>query len=183
MLQYFADKISDASANPDARWKMIRSMLHSSVKLVQTSCLLANDFSMFFINKVSTINSNIASLTVNLTEPYVPPPPPSPTFLSDFSPVSLQQASAVILGLHKASPVDIIPVFLLKSCNSVFSLILMNLANCSFSAGKFPVQFKGAQVIPLLKKPTLAENDLASYRPISNLRTMAKLLERLAQAQ
>ena len=40
-----------------------------------------------------------------------------------------------------------------------------------------------SQISPLLKKPSLDPSDLTSYRPISNLRTFGKLLERLVQLQ
>jgi len=40
--------------------------------------------------------------------------------------------------------------------------------------------FKRAQVLPLLKKPDMDKNELANYRPISNLVTISKVLERLA---
>jgi len=39
--------------------------------------------------------------------------------------------------------------------------------------------FKTAQVTPILKKHGLDANDLANYRPISNLNTISKMLERL----
>jgi len=50
----------------------------------------------------------------------------------------------------------------------------------SFSQGRFPTQFKLAQVSPLLKKAGMDVNDPASFRPIYNLNTISKILERLA---
>ena len=43
----------------------------------------------------------------------------------------------------------------------------------------FPVGQKCALVRPLLKKPTLDPLDLNSYRPISNLTFVSKILERV----
>jgi hypothetical protein len=40
-----------------------------------------------------------------------------------------------------------------------------------------------AQITPLIKKPSLDPSLLASYRPVSNLRTFGKLLERLVQSR
>ena len=54
------------------------------------------------------------------------------------------------------------------------------MANLSFAEGRFPTCFKTAQVLPLLKKPGLDKDDLSNYRPISNLTTFSKVLERLA---
>src|SRR6218665_2426534 len=45
------------------------------------------------------------------------------------------------------------------------------------------VQVKDAYVIPRLKKPTLPCEGLSSYRPISNLPFLSKLLERVVSVQ
>ena len=49
-----------------------------------------------------------------------------------------------------------------------------------FSQGRFPAQFKLVQVSPLLKKTGMDVNDPASFRPIANLNTNSKTVERLA---
>ena len=45
--------------------------------------------------------------------------------------------------------------------------------------GKFPSLHKSAIVRPRLKKPHLDASDLSSYRPISNLSFVSKILERM----
>jgi len=159
-------------------------MLHATknAMLDSTVSLSADIFSTFFTNKILHICTNIVSITCNMSSLYVSPPLPSPGF-SVFVPVSLGEASLFLLSLTKSSPVDIIPVSLLKSHSSLFSVLLMNLANCSFSTGVFPSLYKSAQITPLLKKSGLDPSDPSSYRPISNLRTLGKLLERLVQAR
>jgi hypothetical protein len=72
---------------------------------------------------------------------------------------------------------------LLKSCHTTFSVILTKLANVSFTTGIFSTLYKCSQITPLLKSPSLDPCDAANFRPISNLRTLGKLLERLAQYQ
>ena len=51
--------------------------------------------------------------------------------------------------------------------------------NTSFQYATFPSKFKIAQVTPLLEKHGLDANDPVNYRPISNLNTISKILERL----
>jgi Reverse transcriptase (RNA-dependent DNA polymerase) len=48
-----------------------------------------------------------------------------------------------------------------------------------FKEGKFPNRYKRASVTPLLKKEGLACDVLVNYRPISNLHTVSKMVERL----
>ena len=54
-----------------------------------------------------------------------------------------------------------------------------DLANLSFTSGKFPSVFRMAQVLPLLKKQGLDHMSPGNYRPISNLNTISKIIERL----
>ena len=52
-------------------------------------------------------------------------------------------------------------------------------ASLKVSGGVFPVQLKQTRVLPLLKKPTLDPDEASSYRPISNLPYLSKLIERV----
>jgi len=49
--------------------------------------------------------------------------------------------------------------------------------------GSVPSIFKSAYITPLLKKADLDPADVKSYRPISNLSVVSKLLERLVSLQ
>ena len=53
------------------------------------------------------------------------------------------------------------------------------LFNWSLEHGVVPSTFKSAYITPLLKKADLDPADARSYRPISNLSVISKLLERL----
>ena len=74
---------------------------------------------------------------------------------------------------------DTIPTFLLKSCLDSLITPITNIINLSFLEGTFPTSFKDALVYPLLKKHNLPHEDLSSYRPISNLNFLSKILERI----
>ena len=47
------------------------------------------------------------------------------------------------------------------------------------STGTVPSSFKRALVTPLLKKPSLDNNTLKNYRPVSNLAFVSKVLDRV----
>ena len=83
----------------------------------------------------------------------------------------------------KSSQLDYIPTSLLKSCTDIFSSLISHLANLSFTEATFPTKFKLALITPLLKKPGLPKSELSNFRPISNLNTIGKILERLALAR
>ena len=75
------------------------------------------------------------------------------------------------------------PCPLLKSCAHVFAPAIARLADLSLQTGKFPARYKTAQVLPLLKNAGLDTSLPANYRPISNLSTVSKVLERLVLAR
>ena len=85
--------------------------------------------------------------------------------------VSIQGSGTRISGYPLRSLIDI----LLPS--------LTKLVNLSLKNGIFPNPFKQAIVTPLLKKSTLSKEDLKSYRPVSGLSFLSKLVERIVAAQ
>jgi len=82
-----------------------------------------------------------------------------------------------------SSAADPLSVPLLKQVANDISPILTELFNRSLAAGRFPSAFKQAFVTPVSKKPGLDAAQVSSYRPISNLSVISKLLERLVTKQ
>jgi len=104
--------------------------------------------------------------------------------LSDFQPVTINEVRKLLASIpRKTSPLDVMPVTLLKDCTEVFAPTITTLANLSLQTGKFPARFKSAQVLPLLKKAGLDRSLPVNYRPILNLSTVSKVLERLVLAR
>ena len=70
---------------------------------------------------------------------------------------------------------------LLKLSTDIMSCLIARLANLSFKDGVFPSRYKAARAThtPLLKKPNLSPHEPANHRPISNLCTFSKILEKL----
>ena len=94
--------------------------------------------------------------------------------------VAVEEVKRLIVSMPaKTSPLDILPTKLLKSCVDTFAPIIAHLVNLSFQEGRFPKNFKSAQVTPILKKKDLDASQPQNYRLISNLNTISKILERL----
>src|SRR5664279_5096122 len=79
----------------------------------------------------------------------------------------------------KSSPLDRIPTSIIKSCVNVFAPLIARLAALSFKDGSFPSSYKIASVTPLIKKKGADRDNPANFRPISNLHTISKILERI----
>ena len=81
------------------------------------------------------------------------------------------------LKLNKASGNDDIHPFFLKMAAQSIASPLSMLINSCFTYGIFPNKLKLAKVVPVFK--TGPSNMLTSYRPISLLPSLSKLIERL----
>ena len=84
---------------------------------------------------------------------------------------------------RQISAADSIPTSILKQVIDVIAPFIVALFNRSLAAGHFPADFKEAFITPIVKKPGLDTTDVRSYRPISNLSVLSKLLERLVARQ
>ena len=142
---------------------------------------MCNKFGEFFKSKIVKLKKIILD---KITTGTVLPPFPDLThtgaLLSQIDPVTPAEVYNLIKNSNsKTSSIDFIPTSLMKRCPNLFSIIITNLANLSFTTGCFPLFFKTAQVIPILKKPNLDKNDIGNFRPISNLINISKILEKL----
>ena len=61
--------------------------------------------------------------------------------------------------------------------------VLVKLVNSSLESATFPSTMKHAILTPIVKKPGMDSSSLSSYRPISNLPFVSKLLERVVAHQ
>ena len=79
----------------------------------------------------------------------------------------------------KSSASDSLPTYIFKQVIDLLAPFVAELFDRSLAAGHFPGTFKDASITPVLKKQGLNSADASSYRPISNLTVLSKLLERL----
>jgi len=90
--------------------------------------------------------------------------------MSEFTPIYPAEVERLIQQMPaKTSPLDAVPVSLLKQCRTETAVVMANLANVSFKYGRFPNVMKHGIVVPFLKKPGLGVTDLKNFRPITNL--------------
>ena len=141
---------------------------------------LVSTFCQFFVDNVRCIRDNVSAA---LQSQSVARSPSAST--SSFEPVTAEAVRKLLSGMpSKSSPLDVLPCSLLKSLHAhMLTPAIARLANLSLQTGNFPARSKRAQVLPLLKKAGLDSSQLANYRPISNLPTVSKVLERLVLAR
>ena len=74
------------------------------------------------------------------------------------------------LSSNKASPIEDIPIKILKNSIHIYSEKLTNIFNECLINGKFPDTLKRAEVTPIFKKGKNIEKE--NYRPVSMLSTL-----------
>ena len=131
------------------------------------SGLTADSFSKFFSDKVNDVRASTAgSADPEFTAFHGHP-------LDEFIPLSVADVIRLVKDFPtKACGLDPVPTW------QLLAPYLTNLFNRSLSQGYFPEMFRLAEVTPILKKSTLDPSVLSSYRPISNLPFVSKVLER-----
>ena len=178
---HFNSMLASVKPNSKVFWKTANSILHRSPPSPPRSSSeainLVNTFSSFFKEKIALIHKSLPTSISRCTDPILPD---NQTSLSYFSFVSIEEVSRLIRSLpNKSSPLALIPTSPLKRFSHLFAPIISKLTNLSFLQAIFPASFKTAQVLPLLKKGNLDPTIPSNYRPISNLSTISKIIERL----
>jgi len=184
---YYRSMISQNQDNPKKLWGTLDSLLGRSIPKslpsTDSPSNLATSFLKLFDDKITKLCSSIP-FNININATSAPSSMRTPPVLSSFEPTSPEEIRKLILSSTDAScSLDFIPTRLLKSCIDALITPITHLINLSLTEGVFPTSFKHAVVSPLLKKQTLPKDDFSSYRPISNLNFISKILEKVIYAR
>ena len=178
---YYENMVSTNSATPKQLWECINKILHRrpapSLPTRASIKSLCNSFSSHFKDKISVIQSTFTGHTPHTVHADFP----QLNFqLASFEPATTTEVRKIIMSSpSKSCDLDPIPTILLKACLDVLIKPITDTINASLCYGFFPDDFKCAHVNPVLKKSTLPKEELNSYRPISNLSFISKILEKV----
>ena len=169
--------VSNNSATPKQLWKCVSQILHRrpgpSLPTHASIKSLCNSFK----DKISLIHSAFSDNTsdiINADSPQLN------SQLASFEPATTAEVRKIIMSSpSKSRDLDPHPKVLLKACLDVLIKPITYIINAPLCSGLFPEDFKCAHVNPVLKKTTLPKEELNSYRPISNLSFISKILEKV----
>nr|XP_058940209.1 uncharacterized protein LOC131768500 [Pocillopora verrucosa] len=182
-MDYYSNRISEAGNDNKALFRLIDRLLHRKAeKSYPTSTSaedLANTFVTFFEDKITRIRSiptpseipdYFSSLDISTTN----------CELSNFSPISNLELSKIARSVvQKSCCLDPLPATLLQEHLDLLLSSICSIVNLSLVSGFLPSSLKNAVVTPLLKKPNLDHEVLGNFRPISNLKAISKVIEKV----
>ena len=175
--------LADVAGNSRKTWASVKNLLHtqSQSSEIHNAPTFVHALSASFVKKISDIKSAIgARQAIVETTPFFGDVTHTGELLRFFQPVTIPEVAALLRSIPaKSSPTDVVATSVMKACADIFSVIITSLANKCIDQGVFPSNFKHAQITPIIKKAGLNPDDPANYRPISNLNSISKILERL----
>ena len=175
--QFWCARISAERHSPRELWRSIDSLLGRG-RPPPSELVSATDFLQHFEKRVAEARDATTSVPI----PDFPAAPPRFAF-SCFRRITLEMVVASVRRLpNKSSSCDVLPTTLLKNCISILAPFLVHLFNTFLSSGVFPTFWKAATITPI-PKTTQDYLDVKSYRAISNLPVLSKVLERLVSSQ
>jgi hypothetical protein len=182
---WYTKIINENKDDPRKLWNSINQILHRNETSPLPDCsdltILANKFGSFFKSKIEKIREKFNSN--GFTDEH-PKPSNPPQILQSFRKVTEEEVRKLISSSpNKQCDLDPCPTYLVKEYLDQLAIPITNIINYSLSEGVFPECFKKALVTPLLKKPSLPKNVLSSYRPVSNLNFISKILEKVVAHQ
>jgi len=140
---------------------------------------------MFFVDKISRMKDLIANRLIGRdNDPFMFDNAHTGDAFELLQPATEDEVRKLLGSTSsKSSPMDFVPTSIIKRCSGVSIPLITRLANLSLTDGNFPTLFKHAQVTPLFKHAGLDTNNPSNVRPMSNLNTISKLIERLVLAR
>ena len=186
MLNYnkrasLASLVKSAERDSKKLFRIVNSLLgrkeDNPMPLGKTDSQLAEDFAIFFLNKIERIRDKFQGI-----EPYQPRQLDTPQ-LEKFAPITTRQLEEIIKGMQpKTCALDIILTSKLQELLGGCLPAITHLVNSSLDQGAFCEEWKEALVKPLIKKKSLGTQN-SNYRPVSNLSFISKIIEKVTLEQ
>jgi hypothetical protein len=183
------EKLRKANNDPKVLWRLANSALGKPQSSLPASLVIdghatvgnaaaAKTMNDFYIDKVDKLRADLPTVS----PPHSDWPKSTSTFAFSFA--SAGKIAKTILALKNtdALGLDGIPVSVLKKGVEVLASPIAHLINRSLASGVVPSGFKIGCVIPIHKGKGKSTTDPASYRPISILPSLSKVLEAVVKS-
>ena len=181
------------SGNPSEYWRAAKRVTSCGSKpklnLMEGGTLIENEeelseiFNKYFKEKIEKIESEIPEVEEKAKD-RLEEKMESRKLRFSLRQVTIEQVKKAIRSMKNktSSGIDFISPKIVKSVSDEIANPLTYIINNSISEGEFPDSWKIAKVIPIFKKKGLP-SDKVNYRPVSNLKSVSKVIEILVNKQ
>lgn len=188
---YYHHNLNIFKRNPKKTWSILKEAMGVEKGIqneindinvggisISDKAQMSEEFNLFFSQIGKQISNSIQPTTVDPLS-YINVPNNIPNL--EFFPCSPAQIVTLVKNFeNKSSPdLDGISINLLKKVIIEISVPLSHIFTLSLSQGVFPELFKTVRVVPIFKSGDRSSCD--NYRPISLVKTMSKILEKIVQ--
>jgi hypothetical protein len=178
--KYFSELITEHKSDPKILFSTFERMTfkkgEKSYPPAPSSSQLACSFADFFIKKISNIQRGFQP-NIHCATNYKPLNVDNP--LISFSKVSTEYLQKVVGKIaSKSCELDPLPAKILKMSMNCLLPVISKVVNLSLETGKLPTSLKSSVIKPLLKKQGMPTDEFTSFRPISNLKFLSKVIEK-----
>ena len=143
----------------------------------------ANQFLTYFNDKIHRLHSGLCELPVLEPNICLPPCTYNSRFSSFVTVAEDYIKQIVLMSPTKFCELDPVQTVILKKCLHVLLTPITKIVNLSLGGGYMPDSLKVSQLAPVLKKVSMDPEDMSSFRPISNLQFISKIIERVVSPQ
>ena len=171
--QHWMTKIADSKRNMKKLWQTLSFIMGEKTTKAEHNSHTVNDFANFFIDKVEAVRLSTSSVPLQ-DIPYM-----ATHILDSFTTLTPEQVEKMIYAAQgKTCQLDPARTWIVKEFRTLLSPFIARLFNESLATSCFPERYKHAIITPRLKKSNIDASQLKSYRPVSNLPFLMKLLEK-----
>ena len=145
----------------------------------------ADQFNSFFKNKILTVRNNIDANINSVDAHKYDNAIGRDISLHEFVDVDNVSVRKLLLSCSSAfcSEIDVLPTTVIKENVEIFATFMECVINKSFRECVFPDAFKRGILLPKCKDPGKELENMSNYRPITNLRFLSKVVEKVVASQ
>ncbi len=187
-IKYYSSVTSSNAHNQKVLFSTVDKLLHRKPEkrypTASSTTELVNKFVDFFSNKITTIRKELAIDSshcdqLNQEEQYV-----QCVKFTNFREITENEIKNIIDVVGKKScELDPVPAKILQGCQTTLLPTITKINNESLQSSCMPEKLKEAILKPKLKKDSLEYEEYTNFRPISNLKFLSKVIEKIAAGQ
>ena len=192
-INYYSEKIKSYKGDSKNMYKVLNELCgnqkNTVLPSIDTENVTAEKLSVFYVEKVENIRKNIYTLPGGCNEEknnlvLESVGGKATSSLESFNTLSITEIKEIVKRLKKKfcfldpAPISVVMQFL-----DLLYPIIQKIVNESFVEGEFPKELKCAEIIPILKNPSLDPEIFKHFRPVSRLPFVSKVIEQAMYEQ